>query len=184
MFCASHVGVCMSCADNSFDLGIDNVGLRFRIIMTKDEALKHLRERYTYDPETGAIRHKGRDRAVKGIVLNCGYRRINIRVGKNHTHVLMHRAAWALFYGRWPSEIDHLNGIKTDNRLCNLREVSRSENNQNRVWKWKPNARTGLPGVCYKEKTKRYEVKMFGSVFFRDKYEAFITTILLGRMYE
>ena len=171
-------------ADNRFDLGIDNVGLRFRIIMTKDVVLNYLREWYTYDAEMGAIRHKGRDRAVKGIVLNCGYRRINIRVGKNHTHVLMHRAAWALFYGRWPSEIDHLNGIKTDNRLCNLREVSRSENNQNRVWKWKPNARTGLPGVCYDKTYKDYVVRFRNFRHFHDKYEAFITTILLGRMYE
>ena len=152
--------------------------------MNKDDILAYLRERYTYDAETGAIRHKGRDRALKGTVSKKGYHRISIRIGKDLTRVLMHRAAWALYYGRWPSEIDHLNGIKTDNRLCNLREVSRSENDQNRVWKWKPNARTGLPGVCYDKTNKDYLVRFRNFIHFRDKYEAFITTILLGRMYE
>ena len=152
--------------------------------MNKDDILAYLRERYTYDAETGAIRHKGRDRALKGTVNKKGYHRISITKGKNHTYVFMHRAAWALYYGRWPSEIDHLNGIKTDNRICNLREVSRSENIQNRVWKWKPNARTGLPGVCYDKTYKNYIVRVRNFIHFRDKYEAFITTILLGRMYE
>ena len=152
--------------------------------MNKDDILAYLRERYTYDAGTGAIRHKGRDRVLKGAVSKKGYPRISIRIGKNLTRVSMHRAAWALYYGRWPSEIDHLNGIKTDNRLCNLREVSRSENDQNRVWKWKPNAQTGLPGVYYDKTYKNYIVRFRNFRQFHDKYEAFITTILLGRMYE
>jgi len=98
--------------------------------------------------------------------------------------IKMHRAAWALFYGRWPTEIDHLNGNKTDNRIENLREVSRGENDQNRVWKWKPNATTGLPGVYYLKRVDTYQIKSGKNLHFRDKYEAFITTILLGRMYE
>ncbi len=171
-------------ADNRFDLGIDNVGLRFRIIMTKDEVLKYLRERYTYDAETGAIRHKGRHRVVKGSNGRGGYLLIRIGTNKDRIRVMLHRAAWALYYGRWPTEIDHLNGNKTDNRIENLREVSRGENDQNRVWKWKPNARTGLPGVCYVKSRDDYHVTCGKILHFRDKYEAFITTILLGRMYE
>ena len=170
--------------DNSVNMVIDNVGLRFRIIMTKDEALKYLRERYTYDAETGAIRHKGRDRAVKGINDRNGYLLIRIGPCKDRIRVMLHRAAWALYYGRWPTEIDHLNGIKTDNRLCNLREVSSSENQQNRVWTWMPNTTTGLPGVYYDKNRNDYQVTCGKILHFRDKYEAFITTILLGRMYE
>lgn len=152
--------------------------------MNKDDILAYLRERYTYDAETGAIRNKGRDRVVKGSNDRSGYLLIRIGPNKDRMWVKLHRAAWALYYGRWPTEIDHLNGIKTDNRLCNLREVSRSENGQNRVWKWKPNARTGLPGVCYLKRDDKYKVNLGKSLHFRDKYEAFITTILLGRMYE
>lgn len=43
-----------------------------------------------------------------------------------------HRLIWAIYFGEWPSEIDHINGVRTDNRIANLREVSRSENCRNR----------------------------------------------------
>lgn len=42
-----------------------------------------------------------------------------------------HRIAWALSYGEWPLHIDHINGKRDDNRLCNLRSVTRMENQQN-----------------------------------------------------
>lgn len=46
--------------------------------------------------------------------------------------LLAHRVAWAVAFGEWPNgEIDHINGFKTDNRLINLRDVSRSENLRN-----------------------------------------------------
>jgi len=44
---------------------------------------------------------------------------------------LTHRVIWALVHGEWPIFIDHINGIRTDNRLCNLRSVSRQENMRN-----------------------------------------------------
>ena len=161
----------------------------YMLTMNKDEILTYIRERYTYDAETGTIRHKGKDRPVKGGTKRGGY--LNVSVGpKNHQqNILLHRMAWALYYGRWPSQIDHINGDPTDNRLCNLREVSHSENNANRLWPWKPNARTGLPGVCkrreYKGKKTGY---MLGSITktlnFSDKYEAFFVSVILGRMFK
>ena len=49
-------------------------------------------------------------------------------------NTLAHRAAWCIFYGAWPeSVIDHINGNRSDNRIENLRDVSCSENNQNRI---------------------------------------------------
>ncbi len=45
----------------------------------------------------------------------------------------MHRLAWLYMYGEWPvGDIDHINGIRDDNRLINLRSVSRQENLRNR----------------------------------------------------
>ena len=47
--------------------------------------------------------------------------------------ICAHRMAWLLTYGRWPDgEIDHINGIRDDNRLCNLRDVPRRVNCTNK----------------------------------------------------
>ena len=69
---------------------------------------------------------------VKGMA--AGYRnsRGYIQV-KADTHLLYaHRLAWLHFYGEWPADqIDHINGIRDDNRIVNLRDVSQQVNAQN-----------------------------------------------------
>ena len=43
-----------------------------------------------------------------------------------------HRVAWAIFNGEWPDgEIDHINGVRADNRIANLRVVDRGTNCRN-----------------------------------------------------
>ena len=130
--------------------------------MNKDDILQYVRERYEYDAETGTIRHKGKNRPVKGGRHSRGYLVILVGPKSKRCHIFLHRMAWALAYGRWPSQIDHINGDKTDNRLCNLREVSSIENNVNRLWPWKPNAQTGLPGVCIKCSSRRRKYRLRG----------------------
>ncbi len=46
-------------------------------------------------------------------------------------HLLAHRVIWALVHGEWPDTVDHINGDKTDNRLCNLRAVSMKDQARN-----------------------------------------------------
>tara|TARA_R110000772_G_scaffold57929_1_gene131065 strand:+ start:364 stop:942 length:579 start_codon:yes stop_codon:yes gene_type:complete len=44
-----------------------------------------------------------------------------------------HRVAWAMTYGEWPSgEIDHINRVRHDNRIVNLKDGTRSDNNKNK----------------------------------------------------
>ena len=61
-----------------------------------------------------------------------------------------HRLVWLYVHGRWPKEIDHINGDRADNRIENLREVTRSQNRRNSK---KPSTNTsGHMGVYLNKK--------------------------------
>lgn len=107
---------------------------------------KMLFERLVYDPETGIFTYRSRpancvnigDRA--GTVCSEGYIKIKI-AGINHS---AHRLAWLYVHGTWPPKcIDHVNGIRSDNRLSNLRLATNYHNALNRRSK----NSTGFRGV-------------------------------------
>jgi hypothetical protein len=70
-----------------------------------------------------------------------GYMRVTV----NRRTMAVHRLAWFIVHGRLPRWIDHINGVRDDNRLCNLRECTPSQNQ----WNKGPEKRnkTGLKGV-------------------------------------
>jgi hypothetical protein len=64
-----------------------------------------------------------------------------------------HRLAWLYVHGHLPfGSIDHINGIRSDNRLCNIRIATKSENNQNLKKAQKNNKSTGLLGAFYNKR--------------------------------
>lgn len=66
----------------------------------------------------------------------------------NQIRVRLHRLAWRIAHGEWPDlQIDHINGVKTDNRVSNLRLATNSENNCNRPAQ--SNNRLGIRGVRF-----------------------------------
>lgn len=95
--------------------------------------VERVKELLDYDPETGiftwiAKRGRGAAGGVAGWVETTGYRRILV-AGKKFKE---HRLAWAMVHGEFPnSDIDHINGIRDDNRIVNLRLATRSQNAQN-----------------------------------------------------
>lgn len=59
---------------------------------------------------------------------------------------LAHRLAWYFYTGSWPlDQLDHINGIRNDNRLHNLRQASMADNCHNRCLN--KNNTTGFKGV-------------------------------------
>ena len=117
--------------------------------------LDDVRSRLLYNPETGKLYWKmqspdiGENRTFnkrfagkEAGYLNNGYVVINLFQIKYRAH----RLAWLLSYGSFPSMImDHINGIRSDNRLANLREVNAFQSTQNRGRK--SGSASGFKGV-------------------------------------
>jgi len=83
-----------------------------------------------------------------------GYR----MVGFNYKTYLVHRVIWCMVYGSWPEKhIDHINRIRDDNRLKNLRLASRGENNRNH--ETRDDNQTGYSGVSYDARSINYPWK-------------------------
>lgn len=105
------------------------------------------RELFHYDAATGLFwwrdnsNKNRRMHTAVGHVIKTGYRYIVVD-GKRYR---AHRLAWLYFYGEWPSgELDHINGDRDDNRITNLRIVTRVQNLANRVHSNNSNGHIGI----------------------------------------
>jgi hypothetical protein len=116
---------------------------------------ERLRELVYYDPETGIFIRK----------VATGYTKVGDVVGYKDTYGYLecfvgnksfkaHRLAWVYMTGEFPKDqIDHVNGIKDDNRWCNLREATSRQNLAN-TKRYKNNS-SGRKGV-YRDKHGKY----------------------------
>jgi len=89
---------------------------------------------FSYDPDTGMLRRKTRpsNRVHLGDLVGTMDRQGYLRACFQRKTVRVHRLAWVCFYGKWPDgEIDHIDGNRSNNRITNLRDVSRSVNAEN-----------------------------------------------------
>jgi hypothetical protein len=102
-------------------------------MVSEELTQERLKQVLDYDPETGIFCRKSRNglkkpRVISGSNIN-GYKVTKI----DNKPYYLHRLAWLYVYGKFPEkEIDHKNKIKSDNRICNLRDISRQQNIQNR----------------------------------------------------
>jgi hypothetical protein len=107
-------------------------------------------ERLAYDQETGLFTWKVcRYASNIGKITNSqdasGYVQIRVR----GTTCKAHRLAWLMVHGKMPKgQIDHINGIRNDNRIANLREVNNAINCQNKRSPL-PSNKLGVLGVRY-----------------------------------
>src|SRR6266550_6520341 len=128
---------------------------------------ERLRELLDYDAETGVFRwrHKrGNGCKAAGSIAGFPDERY-IRIGIARRTYRAHRLAWLWMTSHWPDEeIDHINGVKSDNRWSNLRGATRAQNMRNQGPR-KDNT-LGVKGV-YKVSPNRYrvEIRHHGKLF-------------------
>ena len=100
-------------------------------LLVYHKGMEHLKTHLRYDPDTGLFTwlqptsNRVKVGAQAGKLRKDGY----VSIGLNGQQILAHRLAWLYTHGNWPAkEIDHINRNRQDNRIDNLRDVTRSEN--------------------------------------------------------
>jgi len=129
-----------------------------------------VKELLDYDEVSGLFRwrkltsNRAKIGAVAGGITKGGYLRISL---DNHSFAA-HRLAWFYTHGVMPpAQIDHINGVRTDNRIANLRLASHSENMHNSRPR---NPASGLKGAyLYKKRLAAGHQRPWTSSIFKDR---------------
>lgn len=129
------------------------------VISLPPRSAEEVRALLDYDPDTGVFTSK-RTGNRTGAKVKSGY--VYVSLGHRHCHGLAHRVAWLYEHGVWPAvQVDHINGNRSDNRLCNLRVVTPRVNSQNRQAQ-QANNKVGLLGVTRHEHKFRATIVVSG----------------------
>lgn len=104
---------------------------------------------------------------IAGVRCGNGYTAIAIKNKKYYAH----RLAILMVTGKWPNhQVDHVNGDRSDNRLCNIREASQYENMQNCTFSTN---NSGYTGVSFKAKTIRWiaQINAYGKQIYLGSFK-------------
>lgn len=123
-----------------------------KLLPPKDE----LDMRWDYDPSTGIFVKKKTGKRV-GFYHRQGY--IMLKIGDRMLRA--HRVAYKMMTGEEPPEvIDHINGKRDDNRWCNLRACSVSDNQRNAHRSKSNGLPRGVQLVRLKDGSVKYKVML------------------------
>jgi hypothetical protein len=112
-----------------------------------------------YDPETGVMIWVNTGRRISNKDKD-GYLTTSLRINGKRIYYRVHRLAWLYVYGEFPKgPLDHINRIKIDNRICNLRIADDSLNSHN-IEMWNTN-KSGIKGVSWYKRTKKWQAILY-----------------------
>ena len=137
---------------------IADVGIKQRL---NDLGASAVRDLLDYSPETGVITRRRRSgKALAGAVAGTKNSNGHLQISINSRLYLAHRLAWVWMTGAWPEgSIDHINGIRDDNRWGNLRDVDDFLNAQNQRTAHS-NSASGLLGVHFDPRIKKFRAQI------------------------
>lgn len=119
----------------------------------------HWHKLFQYEPSTGNLINRvsrGTRTKAGAIAGSCTRADGNIQIGISGKYYMAHRVVWEMVNGPIPSGavIDHINGVRCDNRLSNLRLVTRQENQQRQL------GVSGYVGVYPYKSTGKYQARI------------------------
>lgn len=125
--------------------------------MSSDISAEDASKLLIYSAETGKFTWKTtrNGMAKEGQEAGCGHSDGYMQIRLFNKAYLAHRLAFLIMEGRWPEEIDHINGDRKDNRWVNLRECNRTENMRN---KRRRKDSPGITGVSWQANCSRWKV--------------------------
>jgi len=116
---------------------------------------KAVHTKFMYIPESGQLINKNTGK-VAGCLTSNGY--LVVSIGPRPYPA--HRLIYYMYHGHFPKgQIDHINRIKTDNRIANLRDVSASKNMRNTGNSTKN--KSGVKGVIWNRQENCWQAKAF-----------------------
>jgi hypothetical protein len=123
---------------------------------------ERLKELLHYDTETGIFTNlTQRGKVKKGTVSGTKYSNGYIYIEIDRKRYRAHRLAWFYVYGEFPTnQIDHINEIKDDNRIVNLRLATNQENQHN-VSSLQLNNTSGFAGVFWRKDRKKWKAIIY-----------------------
>ena len=133
---------------------------------SKELTQELVKELFDYNPDTGILTNKiargGGTIAgsISGSLNNKGY----LCVGINSSRYQVHRICYLHYYGFLPAMVDHIDTIKLNNKILNLRKCTSQQNNCN--MQIRKDNKSGIKGVCWDKRCKKWrtQVRVNGKV--------------------